>query len=53
MRKKLTEEEKKIKIQLHLNEELNIMLEDYLNETGVNKSKFITQLIEEYLKNKK
>lgn len=53
MRKKLNKEEKKVNFKLRINEDMNKMLEEYLKEKGVKKSKFIEELVSDYLKNKK
>jgi hypothetical protein len=53
MRKKLNKDEKKVKIKLKINENLNILLNDYLQEIEMKKSKLIEKLVSEYLKNKK
>jgi len=53
MRKKMKEEEKKKSITLTINPHLNELLEKHLEEKGVNKSKFIENLLEEKLSSKK
>ena len=52
-RKKLKEEEKKKDISISMNIKLNEMLEEYLIEKGVNKSRYIEHLIKKDLENKK
>jgi len=53
MRKKLPEYEKKKSINLSINKQLNEILDKHIEEIGINKSKFIEQLLEEKLKIKK
>jgi metal-responsive CopG/Arc/MetJ family transcriptional regulator len=53
MRKKLPEEEKKKPLTLSINKQINELLDKHIKEKGINKSKFIEQLLEEKLKVKK
>jgi metal-responsive CopG/Arc/MetJ family transcriptional regulator len=53
MRKKILDEEKKKSINLTINPQLNELLDKYIKEKGINKSKFIEQLLEDKLKNNK
>jgi len=53
MRKKLEEEEKKQTISFTINPYLNELLEKHLKEKGINKSKFIGNLLEQELKKDK
>ena len=51
MRKKILDEEKKKSINLTINPHINELLDKHLKEIGLNKSKFIEQLLEDKLKN--
>jgi len=53
MRKKIHEEEKKKPLTLSINNQINDLLDKHIKEKGINKSKFIEQLLEEKLKDKK
>lgn len=53
MRKKMSNDEKKKSINLTINQQLNDILDKHIKEKGINKSKFIEQLLEENLKVKK
>ncbi len=53
MRPKKNDIDKKIKINLTLNELLNVMLTEHLNEVKINKSKFIESLLIDYLNKQK
>lgn len=53
MRKKIPECNKKKSITLTLNPQLNELLDKHIKEKGINKSKFIDQLLENKLKNNK
>lgn len=53
MRKKLPKEEKKKSINLTINPYLNEILDKHIEKIGINKSKFIEQLLEEKFKNNK
>lgn len=53
MRNKIPEEQKKKSINLTINPHLNELLDKHIKEKGINKSKFIEQLLEEKLKDKK
>jgi metal-responsive CopG/Arc/MetJ family transcriptional regulator len=50
MRKKIPEQEKKVPLTLSINNQLNEILDKHIKEIGINKSKFIEQLLEEKLK---
>jgi len=45
MRKKLKDEHKKPKISITLNERLCVVMEEHLDELGLNRSKYIEDLI--------
>lgn len=45
MRKKLKDSEKKPKISITLDEKLSEVMEDYLEDIGLNRSKYIENLI--------
>ena len=53
MRKKIPECNKKKSITLTLNPQLSELLNKHIQEIGINKSKFIEQLLEDKLKNNK
>jgi hypothetical protein len=53
MRTKKNEIDKKIKINLTLNELLDVMLTKHINEIKTNKSKFIESLLRDYLNKQK
>lgn len=53
MRKKLKDEEKKQNISFTINPYINELLEKHLEEKGINKSKFIENLLEQELKKDK
>lgn len=47
MRKKLNDEDKKPKISISLNEDLNLILEKYLKINNLKRSRYIEKLIRE------
>ena len=53
MRKKIPNDEKKKSLTLSINKQLNEILDKHIAEIGINKSKFIEQLLEEKFKNNK
>ena len=52
MRKKLNEDEKKPKIGITINKDLDVILEKYLKDNNLKRSRYIEQLIREDIKNK-
>lgn len=50
MRKKLPENEKKIKTGITLNSKLFFLMEEYLNDIDINRSKYIEKLVKDDLK---
>lgn len=50
MRKKISKNEKKVSINLTINPYLNELLEKHIDKIGINKSKFIENLLEDKLK---
>lgn len=46
-RRKLLENEKKPKIGFTINKELDIIMDDYIKENNINRSKYIENLIKE------
>jgi len=52
MRNKLSEEKKKKKFSVSINKDLNIKLEEYLEDTNINKSKYIESLVRKDLEDR-
>jgi len=51
-RKKMTEEEKKSRVTLNINEELLNKLDKLIDENGENRSRLIEKLLKKYIKDK-
>jgi len=52
IRQKLNEEDKRKNFSITMNEKLNELLEKYLSDKGVNKSKYIESLVKKDMKDK-
>ena len=52
MRKKMTDDEKKLKISFTINEKLNELIDKQIEKEGIKKSQLIEKILKEHFNNK-
>ena len=53
MRKKMTDDEKKLKISFTINEKLNELIDKQIEKDGIKKSQLIEKILKEHFNDKK